>query len=374
MKANPVSWPVLFLGVMATTSLQAFPQFVKDGYFSCSSCHVSTGGGDALTAYGRGIAAEKLAMWAEEGEGTATFGAKELPAWLLLGAHIRWVQVTSDSGTQRYADNFWMQRDLNLGLTTEFVTAYATFSPLPLSKAVVGTEESYGVRKWLARSQFTENLSTAIGVFYPKYGLMIGDHNAYIRNRLGFGAGAEKGAAEVAWTAESFEITFTSEVGALAQLPNSDPAIDGWESAYYLSGALFAAEKHRVGLNVARKVDGRDRLESFGPHATLSIVKGLTVSTEADWMTRSAPSVTTTSLATYLDSTLEATKGVWLQLVHEVSLSDVEDLRSKQEKQSVKILYFPRPHVDMKLSIGQTKDHRDYTFSNFGSFIIHFWL
>ena len=30
-----------------------YPEFSGDGYFSCTSCHVSASGGDLVTAYGR---------------------------------------------------------------------------------------------------------------------------------------------------------------------------------------------------------------------------------------------------------------------------------------------------------------------------------
>ena len=54
---------VFSLLVSQNHEAKAFPQFSGDGYFSCTSCHVSSSGGDTLTAYGRSFAEEKLTTW-----------------------------------------------------------------------------------------------------------------------------------------------------------------------------------------------------------------------------------------------------------------------------------------------------------------------
>ena len=83
-------WLILFVAI--PTLSFALPEFARYGYFSCTSCHVSPGGGGMLTSSDRGCAGEILTTWSKENAGNLLHGLiKEQSEKFLFEGH--WGQV-----------------------------------------------------------------------------------------------------------------------------------------------------------------------------------------------------------------------------------------------------------------------------------------
>lgn len=359
---------LVYLILFISQEVFAFPQFVKDGYFACNSCHVSASGGDALTPYGRGFSEEMLTMMTGEGQSQPVWKKEALPENLLLAGHFRWIQIFSDNLSSRKAQNFWMQKELDLGFQSERFTSYLTAAELPPNNG--DDSQTIGIRKWTAKMQLNENLSISLGSSIPKFGLMLNDHNAFVNQMIGQKPGNEKGRLEGTYLTEAFELTTSAVISELPIGTENRTEEDSQQFATYFG--YFLLNKHRIALGLLQAKETQVS-QGISLSGTFTLGKGLTTSTEIS-LFRPELGSPTKELATYFDLVFEPTKGVWIQPILETFLTRASDPRSKTEKQQVRVSIFPFSHFDLKFAIGQYKSHSDYSFGNFGSILFHYWI
>ena len=113
----------LFLIIIFSLKLYAFPENVRHGYLACTACHVSPSGGGVLTPYGRSLSAELMSTWGTSKTAGFFFSDNENenmnPTWWRANVFLSAVQTRKDTSTFEKAQFIPMQADLQTGVDTE---------------------------------------------------------------------------------------------------------------------------------------------------------------------------------------------------------------------------------------------------------------
>lgn len=186
------------LGVLAVAEpAAAYPWLVRDGYGTCSGCHVDPSGGELLTGYGRMVAWDRLpTRWrsapaTQETPTTALWGLAPTPAWLPVGASYRQLMLY-EPGTPRLV-TFPMEADVKLGLTEGRWLAAVSFgvarvpagSPhahaAQISRGQGNTAQLLSRYHWIGY-RIGDGLVLRGGRLALPYGLRIAEHTAWVRD------------------------------------------------------------------------------------------------------------------------------------------------------------------------------------------------
>lgn len=238
----------------ASNQIFAFPDFIRGGYKSCSSCHVSPSGGGALTSYGRMISYDMLSSFGENPDPI-------LPDWLILGGDTRYMAIEREGEV----DQFPMQSDLEIGIEpVEGLFLMGSAGYYSRDKNL----ESH--RAYLMyRYKFGKNaLSVRAGKFMPNYGLMISDHTMQIRRYHLIPERRETLNGEIHLVTKHGEVSVTGILGDTD--PEKDIGLshdDSFESRQGLSVRIAWNFVHKLqfGYSYMNLQRGTDYIQSYGP-------------------------------------------------------------------------------------------------------------
>jgi hypothetical protein len=195
----------------------AYPQWqFSTGATRCNQCHYAPSGGGLLNDYGRDASGEELSTW--EGNGAFLHGAVELPAFLRLGADVRFALASNDNGgpDQPKAAAFPMQFDLHLRLAYKSVAFQAiggvrgqvrrTDAPIPGGNFQPENANRLVSREhWAAWQPAAQGIYARAGRFFTPFGLRLAEHLVYIRRDLGFNTLDETYNASVGYLTNRWE-------------------------------------------------------------------------------------------------------------------------------------------------------------------------
>jgi hypothetical protein len=352
---------------------EAFPQFAGDGYFSCTSCHVSSSGGDALTAYGRSFAEEKLTTWSFEGEAKAMHGSVNIPEWLLVGGHVRLIQVHYEDAKISQGNYLVMQRELDLGYAGEALKLYATVAN-ERDEAGEYDAKTVAMPKWVLRYDILEKLSVRAGKTSPKFGLNIADHNAYIRRNIGLGSESEEKLIEASFFSETLEMNVSQSAPFLPAKKEPNEEDPGTYSNTYANVSYFFLEKQRVSTSFLRR-QKEDNLQQIGS-VSLALTPGEKVRTLFEYNAgeQKVGDVKTKVQNSFSQVIFESFKGLFPNLTYhyQTGKSDAEETRG--DKIAAGLAWHPRPHFEFSGSIGSVRNFKTYTFGTSGFLMFHYWL
>lgn len=375
---------VLLAGLLlAASQATAYPEFVRDGYFSCVSCHVSPSGGGALTDYGRSYSAEKLATWSRKGEEMPLHGAvRKMPSWLVVGANIRQIQTYVETKAARKGQWLAMQRDFDLCLKKEGrsvgVWGCLTGGLLP---RVAGEEEEYGLRKAAARIDMGESFIFRAGRFYPRFGLMIANHTASIRQGLGFVPGVETDQAELTYISERVEITAYNDFGRVVRFADeTQEDIEAYDPAVGLSAALALGSASRAGISY-RRLAGEDSVQhSGGLFAAIGLTEDTYILAEADQRAvvteapvAGQPKILRSGVG-YFKVGHAVKRGVVPYIAQDIFVPDLSDGYTRRDTYGLGLQWYPRPHFEVDAFWGHVLQRRDFSYATSGYLILHYYL
>ncbi|MCX6126142.1 MAG: hypothetical protein NTV34_15530 [Proteobacteria bacterium] len=235
-----------------------YPEFSGDGYFSCTSCHVSASGGDLVTAYGRSFSEEKIAAFHFVGEAQPFHGQATLPEWLLVGGHLRELQLNYEDERVKEGRHFRMQQEIDLGVNVKNIWTYATVSAERKEQNPYEFQPNRPlISKWIFRYDPLEAVSLRVGRIYPKFGLNVPDHNAFVRQNLDLGAGKERPLAEISYFSELAEVNLSHSAGFLPNTKLDEPEKNFPASQeIYLNISTFWYESQRISVSAVERKRG----------------------------------------------------------------------------------------------------------------------
>jgi hypothetical protein len=376
---------LLAFGLLWSARATAYPEFVRHGYFSCTSCHVSPGGGGALTDYGRSFAAERLTTWVakveapERGEERFLHGAAPaLPTWLVLGGNFRQIQTVTESSRSR--DGRWipMQRDVEACLVGGSTWTCATVGVTRPATTTDDGKARYGMRRVSLRVDVAESLVLRAGRFAPRYGLMIANHTSPVRQGLGLDQDSDEDQLEATWMSELFEIALARGFGRPLELAvPDDPSKD--VTAHTLTGALALRETTRVGLSYrrTREADVTTHTAGFFVASELGEPAFLLAEVDQRAIVRDDAAVGThisRSVMSHARLGYEAHRGVLPYLLHEVAFKDITDGATRSDTYGYGVQWYPRPHFELDVLSGHVLSRATNTYASVAYLLIHYHL
>lgn len=328
---------VLFL--LFSSQASAFPEMVRKGYQSCTTCHVSPSGGGVLTDYGREMSKDVLATWSREGEEGFLHGAVSLPDYLKLGGDIRRIQAYVNTPAVKTGRWFLMQANLEAAVIVDKFTALASVD-YNIGNPDDKDDDRYESFEHWVQWQLSEEISARAGKFMRSYGLNIPDHTTQIRRGLGFDEGSETYNAEVNFISEKAAINFTY----LGGRPDVTDVVS--DKGFTLGGSYFFGEAQRIGASFYQ-ARSSDRIEKrvFGPNWTLTYAKALYWMGEADLLQLNPPiGEDSSGYVTYNRVGYEIFKGFDLYGVHELKKNDFDAKFLDFIAYGPGMQWSPRPH------------------------------
>lgn len=367
------------LSLAVAGSAEAYPEFVRHGYFSCTSCHVSPGGGSTLTDYGRSFAAEKLVTWTAKDEERPGHGIlPALPESLVLGGNFRQIQTVVESSRSRTGRWIPMQRDVDACAHLAATWTCGTVGMLP--KEEQGDEASYGLRKAQIRVDLGENFVVRAGRFHARHGLMIANHTSPVRRGLGFDQGKEADVAELTFLSEFLEVSAYREFGRKVRFAKETAeGNSAFADASGLSAATLIKETSRVGLSY-RRVGGDDVAHVGGMFAAIGWSPQTFTLFEVDQkaVVKRDPEPGQSHIArgavSHVKLAHEPTQGVVPYLLHEADVPDLRRQETRKDLHGLGAQWFPRPHLELDLFYGHLLVRQDYSYAAVAYLLLHYYL
>jgi hypothetical protein len=331
----------------------AIPEIARNGHFTCTSCHVSPGGGGLLTSYGRDFGAEKLSTWHMDGEEKTLEGLIPTSDTFLVGGDARWIWYSRKSEGATF-EKFWrMQTDLEAGVHAGPVYLTAMWGTKPAGPMDDAKDYSTLIhRGYMARLDLLdEHVVVRAGLFMPKYGLMLADHTAYVRSANGLSPDGAQTQAEVLYQSDLFEFS----VATLFENDLYDRKGKS-RSGFSLGASTFIAEKDRVTVNVmsTKLVSGTTESQrvSMGVSAVVTMTNSLYSMLEIDRVHNSTKSDTLESyseaLVNYFSVNYEAYTGLVPYVRYEYLDTDMNKPDTSTTRMGAGVNWYPRPHMQFE--------------------------
>lgn len=327
-----VSVLALIAGGFWARRSSAYPENIRHGYDSCSTCHVSPVGGGALTPYGRGATEAFLSSWSREGEGNPGYGTIPIPDWLEIGGDARGVAIAGQ--TRRYIP---MQDDVEVAVKIPQLPGIT----VDASAGIYGPDHQVQYRRNYIKADLHKRLSIRAGRFMPAFGINLPDHTSVTRESMGLGEGDESYNAEVAWITPGGEAIGTFIYGGKATItadPNKGydaPPTDMTGAA--LRNAVYIGSSTQVGLSYLGVSNFTDWRQAYGGFVQTGILTRAYALAEYD---RKFESGKTSDLAM-------AKFG--LELYQGLMATVQGDLENLTKEARLGLQWFPRPHWELVL-------------------------
>lgn len=358
---------IIFLALLTGRQALAFTEMTRLGYFSCSTCHVSSAGGDVLTPYGRSLAADRLSTWSAKGEEDVPLKVSPVsPDWFLAGGDSRGIAIDSESVAGSERKVIRMQSDLAAALVLPHFVAQVQGGEAGQGTPVA---DQYAIRNAWAQVDYA-GFSLRGGKFLPRYGLNIPQHFVNVRSELGFDDGDENLAAELSYGGEDDEVTLTRTFGGSDVLSSKD---QGGTLAYYhrINGQRIGASA----LYAKNKLTQEVRYAA-GLNGTFYLPGGLTFAlAEADYQVRyAADGVPKKEAFGYLRIGTEVAQGLIPFVSAQGTIEDLALPHQKVETYGLGVNWFPRPHFELEAQWGPTLIMPAYTYVTTGYVMAHYYL
>lgn len=218
---------IVFLGLIVSPSVWAYPEFIGYKYTSCLTCHYNPQGNGPINDYGRALWASEIAGRANAGgrsaeqlgEASGFLGSKPLPWWLRPGIKMRSLFYRPNPGGDGQTRNILMQAEGNVAVffrQDQSLAVIASYGHAPIPQRVQGKPQAATTPEWIShehyvRWQASENWWVSAGYTDKVYGLRIVNHTAYSRARTGLaqadqahGVIAQKIMPTYEWTIDGF--------------------------------------------------------------------------------------------------------------------------------------------------------------------------
>ncbi len=366
---------LLLIGVLWAQQSAAFPEMIRHGYIHCNSCHVSIAGSGLLSEYGRSLSRELLSQYGSEGEEKLAYGLVSPPAWLQVGADVRFLQYFSESKSASRARFLIMQVDVDASAQLGRYRVFGAIGRVEPRVSNPGFKDyisspRHGVEILLSEKESIQRVAVRMGRFMPTYGIGVAEHTFFIRSLLGFQPGEERNSVELAWNDDSHAVVAT----AIASRNQNNKKLA--ESGGVIQASTAIGERSKVGVNYyqSQRDDGAGQYtrKILGAYALVGFTEKVYGLLEID---RPQLSVGATGLVEMFKLGYELRQGLQIFAVHEFANLDTRQSNPKKDAYSIGMEWFPRPHWDLYSLYRQERDtSRGNDFQDQVWLIAHFYL
>lgn len=342
-------WILAFLLTTISSRVLAVPEIARYGHSSCTSCHVATGGGGALTNYGRMFASEKLTTWSIAGEENILHGLVAPSEHLLVGGDSRWAYTRYESGSVKQSKFWRMQTDFEVALHAKDLWIQLVYGTKPagpyddLSQHRKIINRGYSARIDL----LDDHALIRLGRFLPKFGLMTADHTIYTRTAADIGPESEQSQLELTLQNDQDELSLSVITDQHAPRGEQPP-----KKGLNLNLARMLGQRSRLSLG-ALQVE--NSLQSTSRKLTSVVMSGIVTFTEKlfslfevsrvnDLITSSGQKNETDSAALFSTVNYEAFRGFIPFVRYELWNRNLSDPKSALTRYGAGVNWYPRPH------------------------------
>ncbi len=367
----------------AAPSAWALPEAARYGHFTCTSCHVSPGGGSTLTMYGREFSLHKLSTWRSWGEENALHGLLPASDRWFLGGNLRWVWMDRRTKDTKFTKFWSMQKDLELGATATMPWSDPIFFTVAGGTKPAGPntpkEEAnkFVARGWMLRMDtLRDRISVRAGLFLPRYGLMLSDHTAFIRTATALGPDSEQ---------TQFETSFISDhVEAIAAVIIKNDGLDREKQSRsgFVAGLSGYIARQRLNFSLMQQSRSDEVSEytllTMGLSAVNTITRRIFTMIEGNFIQTKLNvgdlSKVTPSSTTFTSLHAEVHRGVIPFVRYEYWDQELGKLNSSQSRWGGGVTFYPRPHFQTELKLTRTINTASQVPSNQTDLVINYYF
>jgi len=340
-------------------ALRAFPEMVRHGYLSCTTCHYSPNGGKILTPYGRSLSREVLSTWGAEGEENILhgLGSFTLPESLQLGGDFRGLQVYRDTATARDARFFLMQAEMAVAASLSDWVLVASIGYRPSSEQKKGKlilPEHYLLYN------VSPSVSVRLGKFARPYGLPLPDHYLSIKRRLGLERENELYHVQASYLGETFEVPLTATFGSLS--------FDEPDERGFTIRPAIHGERTKAGFTYSLMKSDDKLSHTVGPWVMWAPTKKWLIAAEWDFQWSEERAALKRFSVGLLRFNYEIFKGFNAQVWDEV---DYHANGNTVHRPAIGFQFYPRPHWEIQGSYAKELDSRQFEQ---GLLLVHYYL
>jgi hypothetical protein len=347
-------WRAILFLTFASCSSWAFPENVRHGYFSCTTCHVSPSGGGVLTPYGRSLSSELMSTWGTAKTSGFLFSDSEdeerNPPWFRAQALLRGVQTYRNTPKVEAAKFIPMQADLEAGVDVENFAVIVTGGARSNSQTQDLNE--FFSRRHYVLYRFSDNWSARAGKFLFSFGLNMPDHITATRRGLGWDQGTESYNLEVNNQEEKILTTLT----AITNSPEERSVKK--DKGFAITSNYLLTDHSKAGLSLYSGEQETYRRWVFGPHWVLALTDKLFIDSEIFWQRKElklTPAMRQNGYATFHRLGYEAMKGVTPFLQFDRSDLDDTDRTQRFDTYGFGVQWLPYPHFEFLSYFGKEK-------------------
>ncbi len=345
----------LFLILFFPSVLLAFPENIRHGYISCTTCHVSPSGGGVLTPYGRAMSAELMSTWGSDKSAGFFFTDNENeeknPPWFRGNAFLRGVQTRRNTPALERGQFIGMQADLETGIDMEKFAIVTSFGVRAKDPSQSKDLNQIFSRRHYALYRFNDNWALRAGKFMFGFGLNGPDHVTATRRGLNFDQGSESYNLEASYVGEKTTTLFT----AIDETPSETFSRN--EKAFAVDQAFAVGARSKIGLSVfSGATPTQDRFVT-GPYVIWAPIKTVFVASEIFYQEKKSKvtSLSQKGYATFSRLNFEMTKGLVLFGQFDRSFLDTTAETSKFDSYGPGLQWFPYPHLEFLSYLGKEK-------------------
>lgn len=347
----------------------AFPDMIRHGYTSCTSCHVSPGGGGLLTAYGRTISSELLSRWSFAGEEQPLQGMLKgfdgsEERGFNIGGDLRFLQTRTETKEYKRGRFVPMQRDVEAAFKYDNFSVVASYG---LIYDPFGPDKS-SFRRYYGLWNISDRISVRAGKFTPVFGIMLSDHYLSIKQGQQLGLGSERNTIEShlifeKWSAHMSLSKSTEVAGLFVQEHSATGGLN-----------YNVTETARLGVNYWLGSYKGGRRDITGINALIGFNKFIYSLSEVDLQVDVPNDLGTTKGIRYFQRLgYEISRGLHLFTQIDGSQTDLKKTNTRYNAPGVGASFFPRPHFDLQLTWTRPK-YEDQARSDSAFFVFHYYL
>ncbi|MGE5085921.1 MAG: hypothetical protein ACM3MG_06430 [Bacillota bacterium] len=362
----------IFVALLISKRVMAYPDFIGYGYSSCITCHYNGSGGGALNDYGRALFASEISarhvfpkqMEEEEIAALSGFGwNKPLPWWFRPGLKYRGLWVESNPGGSGKIDQWInMQNDANLNFffdkkqtltlvtTTTFADAYPPYAQVD--------KWGWYEKEFYLRWKQSNNFWLYAGQLDKTYGIRNVDHTASNRSPILLGQFSQSLGVVAHFTYPDWDIAVNPFFGNIYEDE------DAKQKGVAVSGEYQIIEKFKVGGSFLTSESKTEKWKLAALTTRIGLSKGSALLGEFGLKERTVNNSTTDpTLGTYawVESLISLNRGYNLLTGLEHSKSDIKYASPEVMKWTLALMAFPLPRTEIRAGVTNTKTFSDDT-------------
>jgi hypothetical protein len=361
---------IVFLSLLSSVRVWAYPEFIGYGYASCLTCHYNGHGGGPLTDYGRALGSAEISSHAvfpagmsdeEIANTSGFFGTKELPYWIRPSAKFRGLRLRANpgSGARDETKFYYMQADVGIAAQdrlSKYVAQITWGRMVAPSEYGMGKQgmDRFLARDYFLRAELVKSWWVYVGLMEKVFGIRNLDHTSFQREPVGFatrnnsadGIG-ESQSVVVHKVEDHWEIAADYFIGN----PYDDEKYK--QKGVSLMGEVDVGDKKRVGLSLMTAKSDVLQKDVAAVHYRQGLSKGSAIMTEVGVIRDKDASTGNMKTGSYalVQSLVQMARGYNFKTGIEHYNKEFKSSEPDQWKWSAGFLIFPIPRLELRAEV-----------------------